>query len=89
MRFRSPNETTSGTWVEDLSSPRLSGMSGGPAEGKGKLANVWDLSADYKIAPRFGATFYYAKAWGSSVIKHIYPNRSNGQFGYVEFNTSF
>ncbi len=69
--------------------PQTFGYVGRPSGGQSKLANLWDLSVDYKIAPRFGVTFYYAKAWGSEVIEHIYPNSANGQFGYVEFDASF
>lgn len=69
--------------------PQTFGYVGRPSGGQNKLANVWDLSVDYKIAPRFGVIFYYAKAWGSEVIEHIYPNGANGQFGYVEFDASF
>ena len=69
--------------------PQTFGYVGRPSGGHSKLANVWDLSVDYKIAPRFGVTFYYARAWGSDVIRQIYPNGTNGQFGYVEINTSF
>lgn len=69
--------------------PQTFGYVGRSSGGHSKLANVWDLSVDYKIAPGFGVTFYYARAWGSSVIEHIYPNGKNGQFGYAEFNASF
>ena len=69
--------------------PQTFGYVGRPSGGQSKLANVWDLSVDYKIAPRFGVTVYFARAWGSSVIEHIYPNGANGQFGYVEFDASF
>ena len=68
--------------------PQTFGYVGRPSGGQSKLANVWDLSVDYKITPRFSATFYYARAWGSDVIRQIYPNGTNGQFGYVEFNAS-
>ena len=68
--------------------PQTFGYVGRPSGGYSKLANVWDLSVDYKITPRFGMTFYYAKAWGSSVVDHIYPDGKNGQFGYVEFHAS-
>lgn len=68
--------------------PRTFGYVGRPSGGQSKLANVWDLSVDYKIAPRFGVTFYYANAWGSDVIRQIYPNGTNGRFGYVEFNAA-
>ena len=69
--------------------PQTFGYVGRPSGGQSKLANVWDLSADYMVTPRLGITFYYARAWGSDVIRHIYPNGTNGQFGYIEFNTSF
>jgi Alginate export len=66
--------------------PQTFGYVGRPSGGHSKLANVWDISVDYKFTPRFGVSFYYAKAWGSSVIDHIYPNSKNGQFGYVQFD---
>lgn len=69
--------------------PQTFGYVGRPSGGHSKLANVWDLSVDYKIRPRCGVTFYYAKSWGSDVIRQIYPNGTSGQFGYVEFNASF
>jgi hypothetical protein len=69
--------------------PQTFGYVGRPSGGQSKLANVWDLSVDYEITPWFGVTFYYARAWGSDVIRQIYPNGTNGQFGYIEFNTSF
>ena len=69
--------------------PGTFGYVGRPSGGHSKLANVWDLSVDYKIARDLGVTFYYASAWGSDVISHIYPKGANGQFGYVELNTSF
>ncbi|MEJ2010146.1 MAG: alginate export family protein [Acidobacteriota bacterium] len=69
--------------------PQTFGYVGRPSGGHSKLANVWDLSVDYKIAPRLSVSFYYAKAWGSRVIENIYPDGKNGQFGYVELDASF
>jgi hypothetical protein len=69
--------------------PQTFGYVGRPSGGQSNLATVLDLSVDYKVTSRFGATFYYARAWGSDVIRQIYPNGTNGQFGYVEFIASF
>ncbi len=69
--------------------PQTFGYVGRPSGGHSKLANVWDLSVDYKIAQRLGVTFYYGRAWGSEVIRQIYPHGAIGQFGYVEFDASF
>ncbi|TAM84653.1 MAG: hypothetical protein EPN47_00630 [Acidobacteria bacterium] len=68
--------------------PQTFGYVGRPGGGNTKLGNVWDLSVDYKLTTRFSFTTYYAWAWGSDVIRQIYPNGTNGQFGYVEFNAS-
>jgi hypothetical protein len=47
---------------------------------------VWDLSADYQFTRMFGATLYYGKAWGKTVIANIYPKDPNGQLLYLETN---
>ena len=64
------------------------GYTGRPNPGNGNrgLANVWDLSADYQVTRMFGATLYYGKAWGKSVIANIYPKDPNGQLLYLETN---
>ena len=64
------------------------GYTGRPNPGNGNrgLANVWDMSADYQVTRMFGATLYYGKAWGKSVIQNIYPKDPNGQLLYLETN---
>lgn len=55
------------------------GYTGRPSNGNRGLANVWDLSADYKITLSFSTTLYYGHAWGKGVISSIYPRDANGQ----------
>jgi hypothetical protein len=69
--------------------PRTFGYVGRPSNGNRSLANVWDLSADYKMTHSLAITLYYGHAWGKSVIASIYPNDQNGQFAYVETNIHF
>jgi hypothetical protein len=67
------------------------GYAGRPNPGSGHrgLANVWDMSADYQFTRMFGATLYYGKAWGKSVIANIYPKDPNGQLLYLETNVRY
>jgi hypothetical protein len=67
------------------------GYQGRPAPGNGLrgLANVWDLSTDYQFTRMFGATVYYGKAWGKSVMNNIYPRDPNGQLLFLETNFHF
>lgn len=65
------------------------GFTGRPSNGYRSLANVWDISADYQIAPSLSTTVYYGHAWGKSVINAIYPRDKNGQLFYVETNFHF
>jgi hypothetical protein len=64
------------------------GFTGRPSPGGGVrgLANVWDMSADYQFTKMFGATLYYAHAWGKSVIANLYPRDPNGQLIFLETN---
>jgi len=67
------------------------GYTGRPFPGGGTrgLANVWDLSTDYQFNKMFGATVYYGKAWGKTVIRNIYPRDPNGQLLFLETNFHF
>jgi hypothetical protein len=49
------------------------GYTGRPSNGSRSLANVLDISADYRITHSFSATLYYGYAWGKSVVRSIYP----------------
>ena len=62
------------------------GYQGRPSFSNRGLANVWDVSADYKVTRMFGATLYYGKAWGKGVVDSIYPKDPNGQLLFLETN---
>ena len=69
--------------------PRTFGYTGRPSNGERSLANVADVSADYQVTRSLGVSFYYAHAWGKSVIAEIYPTQPDSQFAYVETNLHF
>lgn len=69
--------------------PKTFGYTGRPSNGNRSLATVADLSAEYQLTRSFGVNFYYARAWGKSVIARIYPNEADGQLAYMETNLRF
>jgi hypothetical protein len=69
--------------------PWTFGFQGRPSNGHTKLANLYDMSADYKFGHGVSATLYFGWAQGGQVIKSIFPADSNGALGYVELNYKF
>lgn len=69
--------------------PWTFGFQGRPSSGHTKLANLYDMSADYKFSHGVSATLYFGWAQGGDVIKAIFPANSNGALGYVELNYKF
>ena len=65
------------------------GYTGRPSNGSRGLANVWDLSADYKITCSVSTTLYYGHAWGKNVIAEICPKDADGQLIFLETNFHF
>ena len=65
------------------------GFTGRPSNGSRSLANVYDLSLDYRLNVHMTLTGYYAGATGRTVIKKIYPAGGTAQFAYVEMNWAF
>jgi hypothetical protein len=63
---------------------KVFGYVGRPSNGKSSFASVADLSADWQITKTLAANFYYAHAWGKSVVGAIYPVDRRAQYGYVE-----
>jgi hypothetical protein len=62
------------------------GYAGRTSNGRSGLANVFDLSATYKLNNQWTATGYVSYANGGPVIDRIYGARSNAGFGYVELS---
>lgn len=69
--------------------PWTFGFQGRPSGGHTKLANLYDVSADYKFGHGVSAALYFGWAQGGQVIKSIFPTNSNGALGYVELNYKF
>jgi len=69
--------------------PQTFGYTGRPSGGSRSLANVLDISGDYRITRNFSATLYYGHAWGKSVVASIYPNDRNGSLAFLETNWHF
>jgi hypothetical protein len=64
------------------------GYSGRPSGGKGTLATLLDLSADYQLYKNVGITLYAAYANGGGVVGANFTKRDSG-FGYAEVNCKF
>jgi hypothetical protein len=69
--------------------PWTFGFQGRPSNGHTKLANLYDMSADYKVGHGLTTTLYFGWAQGGAVVKSIFPTNSNGALGYVELNYKF
>ena len=62
------------------------GYAGRTSNGRSGLANVFDLSATYKLTKQWSATAYVSYANGGSVIDNIYGTKANSGFGYIELS---
>ena len=60
------------------------GYTGRPANGHGSFASLYDISADYAVNAQLGLSFYYAHAFGRSVVQAIYPAERDSNYGFVE-----
>jgi hypothetical protein len=69
--------------------PWTFGFQARPANGATKLANLYDISGDYKWRHGISLCLYFGYAQGGQVIKNIYPANSNGALGYTELNYRF
>ena len=69
--------------------PWTFGYSGRPSNGGSKLANLYDISADYSWKNGISLGLYFGWAQGGDVIKAIYPADANGALGFTEFNYRF
>ena len=69
--------------------PWTFGYAGRPTSGRRSLANLYDTSVEYRATRRATFTAYLGHAQGLAAMEQIYPNRKNGQFGYVEAMLKF
>jgi|SRR6185369_1950177 hypothetical protein len=69
--------------------PWTFGFNGRPSGGNTKLANLYDISADYAWKHGLAIGLYFGYAQGGQVIKSIYPTNANGALGFTELNYRF
>ena len=63
---------------------KVFGYVGRPGNNHSSFASLADISADWQATGSLAVNFYYAHAWGKSVIAAIYPVDRIAQYGYVE-----
>lgn len=64
--------------------PRSFGYIGRPGFGRRGLAALYDVSADWRVSPALTLHAYFGHARGGGVVEAIYPEGSDGSFGYLE-----
>lgn len=64
--------------------PWVFGYVGRPGGGGRGLATLYDVSADVKLTARVTLSGYFGHANGKSVMRGIYPDGKNLNFGYLE-----
>ncbi len=65
--------------------PWTFGYTGRASNGHTGLATLYDASADYTVNAHFSFGAYYGHAAGKLVLQSMYPDNSNGNFGFLEF----
>ncbi len=87
LRLSNPNDL----WYTGggVFQPWTFGYSGRNALGARSLANLYDLSVEYRMNPAFAFTGYFGYAQGLAVMKAIYPQGKDGRLGYLEFTYRF
>lgn len=63
---------------------KVFGFVGRPANGETSLASVADVDANWRAAKSLDLDFYYGFAQGKSVVRAIYPEGRNLQYGFVQ-----
>jgi hypothetical protein len=64
--------------------PWTFGYTGRATSGRKSLANLYDLSFDYRVSPHLTLTAYVGYAQGLAAIHTIYPNNQDARLGYLE-----
>ena len=64
--------------------PWTFGFTGRAAAGRKSLANLYDMSADYRVNSRFTLSAYLGYAQGLAAASAIYPNGKDSRLGYLE-----
>jgi hypothetical protein len=65
------------------------GYAGRAASGRGSLANLYDMSVEYRASAHVMVTPYFGYAQGRALPAFIYPKGSDARFGYLEATYKF
>jgi len=65
------------------------GYTGRPGNGNRGLATLYDASIDIEASAHVTLSGYFGRAIGHSVIRRIYPEKKDSNFGYVEASYKF
>lgn len=65
------------------------GFNGKPSGGTSTIGKMLDVTLQYNLSKTIFAKFYYAHAFGGSVIKNNYTAQSDGDSALIELNASF
>src|SRR5262249_11929885 len=69
--------------------PWTFGYQGRAAGGPQSLANLHDISLEYRYKPNITFTGYFGFANGRAITQAIYPKNKDGKLGYVEMAYRF
>jgi hypothetical protein len=64
--------------------PWTFGYTGRSTSGRRSLANLYDISIEYRQSRHFTMTAYVGYAQGLAAIKFIYPQGTTSELGYLE-----
>ena len=69
--------------------PWTFGYAGRPSNGQQSLANLYDVSVEWRTNARVTFTGYFGFADGKDVVKKLHTSGATGKFGYVEMTYRF
>jgi len=69
--------------------PWTFGYLGRPSNGLSKLADIYDISGDFRLNKQVALGLYMGYAQGGAVVRKIFPSGPDSKFGYIEMNYTF
>ena len=69
--------------------PWTFGYTGRDAKGATGLANLYDVSADWNINPKYSLAAYFGYSPTKAVLQKLFPGSTSGAYGYVEATWRF
>lgn len=69
--------------------PWTFGYAGRSTAGARSVANLWDVNCDWNVNSHVAFSGYVGHMQGKAAVRKIYPQGSNGNFGYLELTYRF